>query len=216
MTYVYDLLLNFQSQMYEFYEWNKDDKIYHIKRINLVKISSTTYNEILDNNIKIDDDFLLTIFNKCQYFENRNVESLPYAILLTDTYRVMGVIFDINGNIIKYSSLLLDEEEDILDISNRLAEIKLDYKIISKKEKYHNLTRMQEHIIKYIRNDLNMCYQKKDINKLKYLYYEYFNKNNVRNIDTIYDSLIKELEKINEKHYNLYNLIKLSYAHKNV
>jgi len=216
MTYVYDLLLNFQTQLYEFYEWNKDDKIYHIKRINLVKISSTAYNEILDNNIKISDDFLLTIFNKCQYFDNRNVESLPYAILLTDTYRVMGVLFDIYGNIIKYSSLLLDEEEDILDISNRLAEIKLNYQIISKKEKYHNLTRMQEHIIKYIRNDLNMCYQKNDINKLKYLYYEYFNKNDVRNIDIIYNRLIKELENINYKHYNLYNLIKLSYTHKNV
>lgn len=216
MTYVYDLLLNFQTQLYEFYEWNKDDKIYHIKRINLVKISSTAYNEILDNNIKISDDFLLTIFNKCQYFDNRNVESLPYAILLTDTYRVMGVLFDIYGNIIKYSSLLLDEEEDILDISNRLAEIKLDYQIISKKEKYHNLTRMQEHIIKYIRNDLNMCYQKNDINKLKYLYYEYFNKNDVRSIDIIYNRLIKELENINDKHYNLYNLIKLSYTHKNV
>ena len=216
MTYVYDLLLNFQPQMYEFYEWNKDDKIYHIKRINLVKISSSSYNELLDNNIKLCDDFLLTIFNKCQYFENRNVESLPYAILLTDTYRVMGVLFDINGNIIKYSSLLLDEEEDILDISNRLAEIKLNYQIISKKEKYHNLTRMQEHIIKYIRNDLNMCYQKNDINKLKYLYYEYFNKNDVRNIDIIYNRLIKELENINDKHYNLYNLIKLSYTHKNV
>ena len=216
MTYIYDILLNFQSQMYEFYEWNKDDKIYHIKRINLIKISSTAYNEILDYNIKLGDDFLLSIFNKCQYFDNRNVESIPYALLITDSYRVMGIVCDMNGNIIKYSSLLLDEEEDILEISNRLAEIKLNYKKTAKKEKYNNLTRIQTHIIKYIKNDLNKCYQEKNFNKLKYLYYEYFNKNDVRDIDIIYNSLIKDLENINEKHYQLYNLIKLSYSHKNV
>ena len=216
MTYVYDLLLNFQKQMYEFYEWNKDDIIYHIKRIYLAKINSITYNDLLTNNVKLNDEFLLTIFNKCQYFNHKNVETLPYAILLTDTYRVMGILFDINGNIIKYSSLLLDEEEDILDISNRLAEIKINYKIISEKEKYNNLTRMENHIIKYIRNDLSICYQEKNIKKLKYLYYEYFNKNDLKNIDDIYNSLIKELANINEKHYNLYNLIKLSYTHKNV
>ena len=102
MTYVYDLLLNFNPKLYEFYEWEKDDKLSHIKRIYLIKISSIAYNDLLDKNIKLNDDFLLNIFNKTEYFENRNVKNIPYAILITDTYRVMGIMFDMNALFEKY------------------------------------------------------------------------------------------------------------------
>ena len=46
MSYVYDLVLNFNNDLYEFYEWKQDDVIYHIKRIHLIKVDSKTYNEI--------------------------------------------------------------------------------------------------------------------------------------------------------------------------
>ena len=216
MTYVYDLVLNFNNDFYEFYEWKQSDEIFHIKRINLVKIDSVSYNEILDNKVKFSDDFLLSIFNKCEYFENRNINTIPYAILLTDNYRVIAITLDMNGNITKYSSLLLDEEEDILDISDRLAIVKLNYEVIRNnvKDNYH--TRLEKNIIKYIKKDLSICYKENNLSKLKYLYYEYFNKQG-SNIKEMYDSLIQELSQdLNEKHYNLYNLIKLSYAHKSV
>lgn len=215
MTYVYDLILNFNPELYEFYEWNSEDVIYHIKRINLIKIDSVSYNEILSNKVKLNDEFLLSVFNKCEYYENRTINFLSYAILLTDTYRVMAIMLDNNGNIIKYSSLLLDEEEDVLDISDRLATLKLNYQIIDKKDINNSLTRFENHILKYIKKDLIISYQNKDISKLKYLYYEYFNKQ-CEKIDEIYNSLIKELNNYNEKHDNLYKLIKLSYMRKNV
>ena len=215
MTYVYDLVLNFNSELYEFYEWNKEDDIYHIKRINLIKIDSKTYNDILENEVIFNDDFLLTIFNKCEYFENRKVEEIPYALLITDTLRVMGIMLDMYGNVIKYSSLLLDEEEDVLDISDRLGVLKLSYQIKRKKNSTNNLTRYENNIIKYIKKDLNFCYKEKDLSKLKYLYYEYFNRQ-CNDIDKIYYCLISELDNVNERHYNLYNLIKLSLSHKKV
>ena len=215
MTYVYDLILNFNSELYEFYEWNKDDDIYHIKRINLIKIDSKTYNEILENEVTFNDDFLLTIFNKCEYFENRGVEEIPYAVLVTDTLRVMGIMLDMHGNVIKYSSLLLDEEEDVLDISDRLGVLKLKYQIKKKKTSTNALTRYENNIIKYIKKDLNLCYKEKNLSKLKYLYYEYFNKQ-CNDLEEIYRCLINELNNVNEKHYYLCNLIKLSLSHKNV
>jgi len=215
MTYVYDVLLNFNSELYDFYEWEKDDNVTHIKRINLFKVDSKIFNEILDKKIKLNEDFLLSIFNKCEYFDNRSVKNIPYASLVTDSYRVMGLMFDESGNVIKYSSLLLDEEEDILDISDRLGEIRIDYEIKGIKDKSNDLTRLENHIIKYLKKDLSNSYKDKNINKLKYLYYEYFNKQ-CDDIDKIYQSLSSELENINEKHFALYNLIKLSYSHKNV
>ena len=216
MTYVYDLVLNFNSFLYEFYEWRKDDIIYHIKRINLIKVDSKTYNTILDNIVAFDDDFILSIFNKCEYYNNRVVTSIPYAFLLTDTYRVIGLLLDNNGKIVKYSSLLLDEEEYVLDLCDKLGNIKLNYKIIKTREKDDFKTRQEVFIIKYIRKDLNIDYKQKDLNKLKYLYYEYFNKE-CDDIDYMYQKLIGELDKdINDKHYNLYNLIKVSYSGKTV
>ena len=215
MTYIYDILLNFNNDFYEFYEWNSDDYLYHIKRIHLIKIDSKTYNDILNNKVEIKDDLLFNIFNKCEYFDNRKVMSIPYAIMLTDSYRVMAITLNMNGIVTKYSSLLLDEEEDVLEVSEKLGTIKLNYSIIEER-KLNNLTRNERNIIKYIKKDLDRAYKDKNINKLKYLYYEYFNKEN-DDIKLIYNSLIDTLNnKINDKHYDLYNLIKLSLTHKNV
>lgn len=216
MSYVYDLVLNFNSDYYEFYEWKEEDVIYHIKRIHLIKVDSKMYNEIFDNIIVFNEDFLLSIFNKCEYYNNRNIESIPYAFLVTDSYRVMGILLDSSGKTYKYSSLLLDEEEYVLDLCNKLGNIKLNYKIIKKRNKCEDKTRLERVIIKYIKKSLKTDYEKKDVNKLKYLYYEYFNKHS-DDIDYIYKSLVNELDKeINEKHYNLYKLIKLSYSGKTV
>ena len=66
MTYIYDLILNFHNELLEFYEWDKSDNIHHIKRINLIKIKSSTYNEILDYDIVFNNNFLTEIFNKCE------------------------------------------------------------------------------------------------------------------------------------------------------
>ena len=214
MTYVYDIVLNFNTEYYDFYEWKKDDVIYHIKRINLIKVDSKTYNEIYDNFVLFNDEFLLSIFNKCEYYSNRRINNIPYACLLTDSYRVMGILLDNNGKIIKYSSLLLDEEEEVLDLCYKLGEIKLDYKIVKKISKNEYKTRHENNIMKYIKKDLTINYQKKNINKLKYLYYEYFNKQ-CDDINVIYQELMNEIENnFNEKHFDLYDLIKLSYSSK--
>jgi len=213
MTYIYDLILNFHNELLEFYEWDKSDNIHHIKRINLIKIKSSTYNEILDYDVVFDNDFLIEIFNKCEYFQEKKVKNLPYAFLVTDSYRVMALLLNNEGKIIKYSSLLLDEEEDTLEISIRVPLTKLEYNKLERKEK-NNLTRRENTILKYLKKELNNCYKNKDDAKLKYLYYEYSNKKN-DDINSIYTFLTNELNKdVTEKHYNLYNLIKLSYSNK--
>ena len=216
MSYVYDIVLNFNNDFYDFYEWKKDDIIYHIKRINLILVDSKIYNEIYDHMVKFSDDFLLSIFNKCEYYDNRKISSIPYAFLLTDSYRVMGIMLDNGGKIIKYSSLLLDEEEEVLDLCYKLGKITLDYEIIDEREKKEFTTRQEKYLIKYLKRELTNDYNEKNINKLKYLYYEYFNKEN-NDIEIIYHELLNELNKtIEKKHYDLYDLIKLSYSSKSV
>lgn len=208
MTYVYDLILNFDDCLYDFYEWDKNDKYFHIKRIGVVRVDSKTYNEIFDNKVVFNNDFFINVFNKCEYYDKKKVKTLPYAFLLTDSYRTMALMLDDELNVSKYSSLLLDEEEEVNNISSRLPVNKLEYNIIEP-NKVSDLTRYEKKILNYIERDLNNSYYNKDIEKLKYLYYEYFNREN-DNIDDIYNSLLLTLKKYDIKHNNLYKLIKLS------
>ncbi len=215
MTYIYDIILNFQNDLYEFYEWNNDDNIYHIKRIYLMKINSKTYNDILDNKVILNEELMLNIFNKSEYYDNKKILTIPYTIILTDSYRVMAIMMNMDGLIIKYSSLLLDEEEEVLELSERLATVKITYQIVEKKGK-SNLTRNEKNILKYIKRDLNNTYQEKNIHKIKYLYYEIFNKQ-CNDFNKMYHELMDILnDKMDKRHYNLYHLIKLSLMHKNV
>lgn len=207
---IYDLLLNFQNNYYEFFEWDNDDEIIHIKKINIMKISSDDYDTLLNKKVIIDTDLLLSIFNKCEYYNNKKIFTIPYALLFTDSYRVMGVVINMDGKIIKYSSLELLDEEDILNISERLAICKIKYNVIGDRVMEYNKTREEIEIIEYIKNDLKESLLNKNYDKLKYLYYEYFGRE-CNDFNKIKKDFNKELTcDINKKHYNLYNLIKLS------
>lgn len=208
MTYIYDVILNFNDNLYEFYEWEKNDNYLHVKKINVIRIESKIFNEILDNKVKFNDDVFINIFNKCEYYDKKKVKTFPYVFLLTDTYRTMALMLNEELEVVKYSSLLLDEEEEVNEISNRLPLIKLEYNIVEK-NKISDLTRYEQKVLNYIEKDLHTSYKKKDINKLRYLYYEYFNEEN-DDLENIYKTLLKTLETYDVKHNNLYKLIKLS------
>ena len=49
MKYVYDILLNFNEKLYEFYEWMDDDYFDYIKRIGIIKVSKDTLIDIKTN-----------------------------------------------------------------------------------------------------------------------------------------------------------------------
>lgn len=208
MTYVYDLVLNFDDNLYDFFEWDKNDNYLHIKKIGVVRVESKIYNDILDNRVMFNDDFFLNIFNKCEYYDKKKVKSFPYVFLLTDTYRTMALMLDDSLKVIKYSSLLIDEEEEVNEISGRLPSVNFEYNIIEKND-INDLTRYEKKVLNYIKKDLENAYRRKNINKLKYLYYEYFNKEN-DDLEDIYKRLLLTLEKYNYRHNDLYKLIKLS------
>ena len=58
MNYIYDILLNFNRQLYDFFEWNLSDNIIHVRKIPLFRIDSKTLLTIRDNKVKVDSSFL--------------------------------------------------------------------------------------------------------------------------------------------------------------
>ena len=104
--------------------------------------------------------------------------------------------------------MLLDEAEDTLNIAKRCKTIDIEYNIISHNNNYF-YTRSEREIKSYLTDEINTDYSNKDYSKLRYLYFEYYNKS-IDDINTIYKQLIESLEIINNNHKRIYELLNMT------
>ena len=100
MDYIYDIVLNFHEQYYDFYEWKPSDKIINIKRIPIYKISTKDYINIKNNEVTL---------------ERNTIPKTNKIFLITSGIEVMGIYIDNSGKVLKKSSLLFEESDDILE-----------------------------------------------------------------------------------------------------
>ena len=107
MIYIYDILLNFNTSLIEFFEWEENDLIKYIKKIPIYKVSDDFLYNLVNNEIKIESNFLNNIKDK--------------------------TLFDPNDeHIIAYGELNLTQgQTDWKDFS-----IKLEYRTKERKPKY--------------------------------------------------------------------------------
>lgn len=208
MNYIYDILLNFKDELYDFYEWNKEDNIIHIRKIPIIKISEDDLYNIKNNYIQIDESFLEKIKNKTEIFTSKNIKKIEYACLLTDSNSIIAI--NRMDKKIKRSSLLIDEELDSLNDIDNLKIEKIKYDIIKKINYNEFKTRKQIEITKYIKKEFNKI--KKEEDKLKYIYYDCFNKKE-DSIEKIIDNIENKLDDINICN-KLYKFFKLTKIHK--
>lgn len=207
MNYVYDVLLNFNKEMYEFYDWNLDDYISHIRKILVFRVDNKTMSDLVNNSIVVDSDFLIKISNRTEMFTKQNVKIINYAALFTNGSFVIGIKFDKNGEIIGRSKLLIDEELDILDSALDMNEYNLKYKVINTNKNEFFKTRKEVFIEKYISKKLNEVKDNKEM--LKYLYYECFNEKNTdfrKMLPKLNKSLINNWDSFYNKVYNFFKL----------
>ena len=188
MEYVYDIVLNFREEYYDFYEWHPTDRIINIKRVPIYKISNTDYLNIKNYTVTID---------KTSIPKNNKI------ILLTCGIEVMGILLNNNGNVIKKSSLIFEEADDILEDKDSITNIDIKYEII-KKNKITNISRSSKEKISFINNYLKKLDKVKDEYLYKYIYYEIFNKE-----EEDIDIIIKDIKKIAKENIALlYSSIK--------
>ncbi len=208
MNYVYDVLLNFNKEMYEFYDWNLDDYISHIRKILVFRVDNKTMRDLVNNSIVVDSDFLIKISNRTEMFTKQNVKIINYAALFTNGSFVIGIKFDKNGEIIGRSKLLIDEELDILDSALDMNQYNLKYNLIADNKNVSFKTRREIFIEKYILKKLNEVENNKEM--LKYLYYECFNEKN-NDFRKMLLKLNKSLTNNWDNFYNkVYNFFKLT------
>ena len=63
MNYIYDIYINLLENYYDSYEWEKTDKIIHLKKIPIIKINKKDYQKLLTNKFKIDKE----LYKKIKY-----------------------------------------------------------------------------------------------------------------------------------------------------
>lgn len=210
MIYIYDILLNWnKNKLYDFYEWEKTDKLEHIKKIPLIRVNKGVIPNFYYNNIIIKGEVLDNIYNATESYSLKKVNKVPYAFVITDGSTALALKCDKSGKVIEKSKFIIDEEEEILCFTSRLKVYDIQYEIKEKTDNVSFLTRKEVKIKDFLLKEINDCYKQKDSDKLKYLYTECFG--NVKdNIYDMYNELVSSLNKeITKSHQNLYGLLHL-------
>lgn len=207
MNYIYDILLNYNNYDYDFFEWNNSDTILHIRKIPLIKVSTLVLNDIKNYDIVFDKKFLEIISNKTETFNNKNIRIIEYACLLSDGTNIIAIMLK-NNRCLK-SKLLLDEEEDVLAIAEKLKEQSIDYKKQKKLKNNIYKTRKQIEQEQKLRRSLKNIFNLDNNETIKYIYYECFNKkeNNISVIKNNFYNIFEEMDEL--KIDRLKNIIKL-------
>jgi len=107
MIYIYDIVLNFNKDYFEFFQWKKGDKVINVKKIPAFKISDKDMMILKYNLVQVGHNFLDKIYDLTLFYNKNN--NYKYMCLVSNGNESLGLLFDRNGNLLKRSSLIFDE-----------------------------------------------------------------------------------------------------------
>ena len=209
MNYIYDIILNFQKEYYDFYEWNNNDHIYHMRKIPIIKVNNKQLLDIKNSIIKFKIDTLKFLNVKAEQFKNNDIAKLKYTFIVGNNSAAIAIKLNNTGIVQLKSSLLLDEQEDAIEILRFKKEIKLNYQIIKKRKPNHFKTRFEKENENFIYNELEHIFKHKNFQKLNYLYLECFNKP-ADSPENAYTKIKEEIKKRNKNFQKLYKIFKVT------
>ncbi len=207
MNYIYDILLNFQKEFYDFYEWNPDDDIIHIRKIPLFYINDNDFYTIKNSVVSFNKEFCDKIHNRTERFKKINVALLNYVFLISNGKETIALKLGKNGIVTHKSSLLLDENEEISEMAEDLKIKNMEYKVIKSNDLSFN-TRYEKENILDISNKLRFLYNHKEDDKLKFLYLECFGKKE-DDVNKVFNKLQKEIIVNNKSTLKMIDFFKL-------
>ena len=188
-----NITLNFLDKFYPFYEWLEDDNIETFKKVYVYKVKSNILQDLINNIVKIDLKYLK-----------------DYPLIFTDEYEFIAIDFDKNGISNYKSSLTLKDEFKICNLICYLKSENINYQKIKKVNKPIN-SRYEEKIKKVLNLEINKLYENNNVDKINYLYYEWF-KREEDDIKKIINKMQKKLLlPITNDEKKIYNLIIKTY-----
>ena len=204
MTYIYDVTLNFNEILYDFFEWNNSDNLIHVRKIPIFKVSNDTFLNVLTYEVQLSDEILYKIKDKTDTY-GKKTKSFT-SCLIRNEDNIIALKFDDNGISKQVSSIIIEEELDILEIRVSMTK-SFEYKTLNKR-KFLTSTRYDSVNRTYLQKQINSLNIDNDREKIKYLYFEYFGKY-INDEKTALNKLKKEVIKDNYNN-NLKDFFKLS------
>lgn len=205
MNYIYDIVLCFNDYdlNINFYEWDSSDNFTYIEKIPIYRITDIGMNEISNHLIRINKSLLDKIKNKSVCKDG----VINYSLLVTDMNRVVGLKFDKNGYLIEKSSLLIDEEDTVIEEASLLDLDIFSYELLDSYKEELFLTRKEKNIKNSLLSEINYLYDNKMFDEINYLYYEVFSE--TKSIHSKYLDLVRI---INEGNYidELFEVVKMT------
>ncbi len=206
MNYISDVIVNWQkdNDLYDFYEWNINDKIEVLNYLPVIKISFLDFYKIKRYKVSLNEEFVNLIKKDRLFGYDYNI------CIITNRVEAIAIAIDKNNVVKEKSKLYFDTEREVLDLN--LKETQVEITIIEKTKLTQEigLTRKEKENKKYIIQKLETLIKNNDIEQIRYLYYEWFEDFNY-NFDNMGKKLINAINKgWNEKHEKLYELLKLS------
>ena len=132
MNYIYDIVLNFQDNYYQFFEWNRKDKIKNVSKISVYRVDDQDLIDLSYNQITLDTPFLTELIE-----HNKKYKKL--MCLISNTNQTIGLLFSKEGQLLKRSSLLFEEESEVNHLAKELPITKMTYKQNKEIKPHHNL-----------------------------------------------------------------------------
>lgn len=208
MNYVYDILTNFNQELYDFYDWDKNDNFTHLRKVPSFRVSKEVLVDLMFKKVKIKGNLLKLIKDKTEVFTKEGVNVIEYCFVVSDSVNALGVILDEDGVVYKRSKFLVSEELEINKCLKTSKVYNVEYNLLSSKTHYSNMTRNEEKVTNLILSELELIMDSTD--KIDYLYYEWFNTNKGKNkykklVSSIKSSYTSKHEYILE----LLNLLKI-------
>lgn len=207
MNYIYDVIANFNTIPYDFFEWNKIDVITHLKKVPIIKVKQDVIYDLIYKKVKISEELLKYIKNKTEFYSKMDSN---FICIFTDTYINVCIKFTKEG-INKYKSFLqIDEDEEVLDLSRKMDEIDFIYQVYGLNYFPNFKTRKEIEIDNYILTNIENLYNNDELEKLKYIHYDCFGKIE-EDKNKIYDKINSEIIKNNNiltnRIYDFFRLI---------
>lgn len=204
MNYTYDIYINFQNSFFDFYEWNKNDKIIYIKKIPIFKVSSKTLHNLKNNKIIVDESFIKKIENKTKIVKDKQ---LKYCAIISDEKDIVSINFTKNGINSQKSSIRIEDQEKIINTIKKQKINTIKYKTIIK-NKITFQTRLEKTNENILLKKINNIYKNNKNQIINYIYLECFGKKE-KDINKATKKIKKEITKTNDNFYKIVNILKL-------
>lgn len=214
MNYIYDIILNFNKNLYDFYEWTEEDCPEFILKIPVFKVDDNTFIDMAKNDIRVSNAFLSKIINQTEVYSPNSLKIIKYACVFTTLQSAIGIEFDENGNNKMKSNLSPEEEDETLELTQLLKYSIIDYKLIEKSVKYNEFyTRKEKKLCNFLENNINEIYKNKEFEKLKYIFYEIFGTKD-NDINKIYFKLLHIIKDKSSKMLKIKEILDITNSNK--